>query len=845
VLDAVSAVLERLPEALNRLPEALNRLPEALNRLPEAVRARLPGGRSVAQAQASAATAVPAAILPAGIAPGPAAAAALPPIGYSELQVWAAAGGRTVRFRTDSDHFEISGAGLKLEVEPGKWLAVPPRLALPAAGDQPAIRVEKPDAAFSIDGGPPVPWNAIADALPPAGLDLLGDADLLLRLGVLTAEQASKALEQARPDEPLDMALSRLGMVSLDTWVDAMIGRSFIPPSSARPFGDRLGMRLLARRAITQGQLKKALETQAADPGPHRPLGQVLGVAPGVLDAALESQAKVAPMVAEADGLGEVLIRWGCVSRTDWLRAQRAGADPAQALVKAGKLLPSHVLRAKAYREALVRHLTVRSVRLGRVLLEATRDLGNGVGSGTGIGTGIGNGIGIGIGNGIGIGIGIGPCLAPDTLAKALAWQVDQHMPLAELLVLHRLIGPGDAARAIGEQAATYRRLAEAGLPPLEVRRPVSVQPAGPQRPRRRFPREYAALAGFGVFMLVYAIAYNQRLAGRDFGWLNAFFPRAAAPASVYRPPGGEVHGVSLSKGATGPITVERVDRLDLPLRGPLARLEPGQTTAGAIHDPQNLDGTGPAGTPGPGTGAGAGETFAPPTIPVEAIGTPNPANQETAASPAGLVQAVPSLGPQRRFPAPTFGDQTRDGPDRQASFPPMTGGKVPALGRDKRFSYPMERPLVLATPPPPTPEPGDEPAAMKKFRADLARLRAAEVRHRRTGQTLRAEGREADAQRALALAETVRRSQSVFRVRIGEAYYRAGDRVAAASELRGAAHDDPTFALPHYFLGTISKERGDRPGAVTSWRHYLELAPEGEYAREAREGLAGFGEKP
>ncbi|MBM3275048.1 MAG: hypothetical protein FJZ00_07835, partial [Candidatus Sericytochromatia bacterium] len=775
-------------------------------------------------------------------------------------------------FRTGSDHFEISGSGLKLEVEPGKWLAVPPRLALPAEGDQAVIRLDRlraltadagdpalthgnprmgdsravpGEAAFSIDGGPPVPWNAIVDALPPAGLDLLGDAGLLLRLGLLTAEQASKALEQARPDEPLDMALSRLGMVSLDTWVDAVIGRSFIPSSSARPFGDRLGMRLLARRAITQGQLKKALEAQAADPGPHRPLGQLLGVAPGVLDAALESQAKSAPMVAEADGLGEVLIRWGCVSRTDWLRAQRAGADPAQALVKAGKLLPSHVLRAKAYREALVRHLTVRSVRLGHILLERpSGDTEIGGGSGHGSSSGHGSGSGHGSSSGHGHSPSRGQGLDRATLAKALAWQVDQHMPLAELLVLHRLIGPGDAARTIGEQAAQYRHLAEAGLPPLEVRRPEPARVGVPQRPRRRFPREYAALAAFGVFMLVYAIAYNQRLAGRDFGWLNAFFPRTPAPAAVYRPPGGEVHGVSLSRGATGPITVERVDRLDLPLRGPLARLEPGQTTAGAIQPAQNLDEAGPAGTPGPGTGARPGETFAPPAIPVAAIGTPNPATPEAAASAEGLAQIVPSLGPQRRFPAPAFGDRTREAAHQEASFPPMEGGKVPGLGRDKRFSYPMERPLVLATPPPPTPEPGDEPAAMKKFRADLARLRTAEARHRRTGQTLRAEGREADAQRALALAETVRRSQSVFRVRIGEAYYRAGDRVAAASELRGAAHDDPTFALPHYFLGSIARDRGDRAGAVAAWRHYLALAPEGEYAPEAREGLAAYGEK-
>lgn len=216
----------------------------------------------------------------------------------------------------------------------------------------------------------------------------------------------------------------------------------------------------------------------------------------------------------------------------------------------------------------------------------------------------------------------------------------------------------------------------------------------------------------------------------------------------------------------------------------------------------------------------------------------------------------MPTLGPPRHSIAAT--------PGAREPVEPLTPPRFPAWSRPTLsvstgdpYSYPMEKPVGLATPPSSAPpaarssRPGEsrasdpgEPAVMRRFRADLARLRAAEALHRQRGRDFRQGGQEDAARRELALAENVRRSQAVFRARIGEAYYRVGDLVAAAAELKGAVHDDPGFALPHYYLAAIARAQGKRAEAIAQFRQYLELAPDGEFAPEARKALIDHGEK-
>jgi len=725
-----------------------------------------------------------------------------PALAIADLQAWAASNGRSVRFQHGPDRYELSAKGLRMDAGEGRWEAVSPRLAFPAEDELPYLTADRLGplantetpygAVFMLDDGPPVAWDAVAAHVPPGDQGLLGETGQLLRLGLLTADQVAAALDQARPAEALDQAIARLGLADLGVWIDGLVGRTHVPPPASRSFADRVGMRLLTMGAITQGQLKEALARQA-EGGTHHPVGVLLGIPETRLGPVLAGQPALHPQFAEADGLGEVLIRWGCVSRSDWLAARRAGAAPEQALVRSGKLLSSHVTRAQAYRESLAIHLAARTFRLGQILVARG--------------------------------------LATETLAKALAWQVDQPLHLAELMILHRLLGPAEAARALGEQARKYRQAAEAGLPPLEVRRsPQPVALPGRAGPRRRFPREAILLGVAGGFALAYAVASGYRWSGTDYGWLNAFFP--PPPPAPARPPGGAVHEVSEARGKAGPVAVQAVERLDLPIGRPPA---PGPATAaflaGKAPDfrPEYIPGS-----PAPGsvpTLAGAtsdarllGQAPLSQALPVPgALRTPEPG-------------AVGTLAPRPRSGAPSFARELHSATIAQPTF-----GTLHASPGAARFAYPMEGPLVLPTPAP-RPGPKDEPSVMRRFRADLARLLADEARHRNRGRTLRAAGRDSEAQLALAAAENVRRSQAVFRARIGEAHFRDGDLVAAAAELRGAAHDDPSFALPHYYLGEIAAARQDPGKADAAFKEYLRLAPEGEFAPAARSALARLG---
>jgi len=65
-----------------------------------------------------------------------------------------------------------------------------------------------------------------------------------------------------------------------------------------------------------------------------------------------------------------------------------------------------------------------------------------------------------------------------------------------------------------------------------------------------------------------------------------------------------------------------------------------------------------------------------------------------------------------------------------------------------------------------------------------------------------------------------------------------AGDDDAAAPLLEQALRQDQGFALAQYQYGLILFRRGDVPGAIARLETYLKLAPNGEFAADARDFL-------
>lgn len=65
------------------------------------------------------------------------------------------------------------------------------------------------------------------------------------------------------------------------------------------------------------------------------------------------------------------------------------------------------------------------------------------------------------------------------------------------------------------------------------------------------------------------------------------------------------------------------------------------------------------------------------------------------------------------------------------------------------------------------------------------------------------------------------------------------GETAEAQSELVRVTQDAPTDATAHYMLAVLSRDAlNDTAAAETSFRRYLELAPEGEHAMEARSAV-------
>jgi len=332
--------------------------------------------------------------------------------------------------------------------------------------------------------------DADTRALAAQGRASLGRQTLTLETrvmatGTVSPAQLARARFEVRDGETALSWLIRQDAIPFDKVIDAGLAGKTLPP--ARASRDRLGMRLLAERRITQGDLKQALSQQALR---LRPLGEILvqefGLSPSDLTHVLQSQGPLPTRFGAADAPAALLIRWGALRREHWDAAVGQGARAFEVLSANGQVLASNVRRADTYRKLKSRLMAEGRFRLGELLIAKA-------------------------------------VIDRDVLAKALAWQVDQPYPLGELLIRRRLASAEQVVEGLIEQARRHDDTTEAMLPPVEQPPPPAPElpEATPQPPTRR----RLLLIGLAGLTLVGAVAFATRYSRGDFAWLAAFVP--------------------------------------------------------------------------------------------------------------------------------------------------------------------------------------------------------------------------------------------------------------------------------------------------------------------------------
>lgn len=589
----------------------------------------------------------------------------------------------------------------------------------------------------------------------------------LVRAGLMTDDELRRAIEARRPDEtPLSAVLRTTG-VRFSDLVTVRFGAKGLAPSFERPFADRLGMRLVAAKAITQFQLKQALMAQAHA---QRPLGRIMAESQGVSEAALKEAAQShgppAPKLTESDSLGATLVRWGLITPQQWQSVLLAKRSPAETLVAQHLCNREHLMRVQAYQKAKLAALAERRHRLGEVL------------------------------------VGLGS-LEGETLAKMLACQVDQPFMFGELLVMQRACSPEAVLEGLAEQQRLYRVDAEEFLPPLEPMQPPE-PPKELEAPATRPDRRRVWAIALGVAALLgYAAWYGLRYGGNDYGWLAMFRQPPSREQRDAKGRIGELKGGS-QQGAGPRDPGSRFDPLEIPENGRQgARMEAPPATR---YDPFAQDGA--------------------PT-------TPN-----LNAPMAELSPGVPSDAELQA--EASFGDPTVRG---NATYPMQGraefGGERYAMGTadaPRAQGDPMRRPEG------PQARTGPEGPSAERLSPQGVRygMRGAEGARDVTppakvlGTPIARVGNQTlEAQQALD-EETVSQSSSIFRFRLGQAFFAQGKLESARQEFMAARAADPKNPLPLYYLGRLSEQRGARASARTYYRQYLDEAPGGEFSGEA-----------
>lgn len=603
----------------------------------------------------------------------------------------------------------------------------------------------------------------------------------LIRSGYLTEQDLARAVEQRRPEETPLAAVLRTANVRFADLVSVRFGAHGMQPGFERPFGDRLGMRLVAAKAITQFQLKQAMMAQAQA---MRPLGRILVEQFGVSEAAVReaalSHAPPASKLTEADSLGATLIRWGLVTAQQWQGVLKAGRSPAETLVAQHLCNRDHLLRVQAYQKAKLAALAERRHRLGDML------------------------------------VGLGS-LDRETLSKMLACQIDQPFMFGELLVMQRACSPEAVLEGLAEQQRRYTEDAEAFLPPLEpVQPPEPVAALTEKAPTSPDRRRRLALFGAAAALLAFAAWYGTRFAGNDYGWLALLRPRSAEEQV-----GGQGRIGELRGGAEDPEGPQAPNSRFDPLNVPETQVDVGRTGAQMEGGPRE-----------------AYEPFARDGAPT----TPNTLVQSSELAPgaaprAGFQPEVPFEGDAAVRSNVTYPMQAgeRVGSDRYATLP---AGDAEAQGDPMRRA---EGPQGRTGAPARTAERvGPQGARYGMGTAEggqaltpPARVPGAPV--------ARVGNRNMEARNELDDA-TVNQSSSIFRFRLGQAYFAQGKYESARQEFLAARAADAKNPLPLYFLGRLSEQRGSSEAARLYYRQYLQQAPGGEFSGEARTRLRSLG---
>ncbi len=604
----------------------------------------------------------------------------------------------------------------------------------------------------------------------------------LIHAGHLTEPDLQRAAAARRADETPLAAVLRTTSVRFSDLVGVRFSAIALNPSFERPYIDRLGMRLVASKTITQFQLKQALMAQART---VRPLGRILVESFGISEAAVREAAQAhtppAPKLTDADSLGATLIRWGLITPRQWQQVLQAGRSPAETLVAQHLANRDHLLRVQAYQKAKLAAQAERRHRLGDVLVE----LGH---------------------------------MDRDALAKMLACQVDQPFMFGELLVMQRVCSPEAVLEGLAEQQRLYIEDAEAFLPPLEPVQPpepvAALEAEVKPRPDRR--RQWA-MAAAAAALLGYGAWYGLRYAGNDYGWLGLFRQPGAESRSDRTGAMGELRG-----GAEEPDGPEAPNSRFDPLNVPETQVEVGRTGA-------QMEGTPPEpyepfardGAPTTPNMLVQGSELAPGISPKSGLQpeVPFDGGGNARSGVSYPMQAGETVRGDRYAMSPSEGEQAQGDPMRRAEGPQ---GRTGAPERTAQRVGPQGVRYGMGT------------AEGNQALTPPAKVPGAPV--------ARIGNRQLEAQNELDDA-TVNQSSSIFRFRLGQAYFAQGKYDSARQEFLAARAADLKNPLPLYFLGRLSEQRGTADAARLYYRQYLQQAPSGEFSGEARTRLRSLGD--
>lgn len=591
--------------------------------------------------------------------------------------------------------------------------------------------------------------------------------EALLHAGTISELDRTRATEALRGGETLLSALLRVSPLRFADIVALHFGSMGLPSNAERSLNDRLGARLIAAKALTQFQLKQALMAQVDQ---SQPLGRLLqeahGVTAGAIEAAVSAQEPLRPRLPEADRLGPLLIRWGILTPEQWRGVLAAGRNPAETLVAQHLCNREHLQRAHVYMQEKRALLLRRRHRLGEVLVSTGG-------------------------------------LDRETLAKALACQVDQPFMLGELLVMQRYCSPEAVIEGLAEQQRRYDADVGALLPPITPVRPPDVPTPEPEQEEAPKPdrRRVLAIAVAVTVIIGSATWYGMRFGQGDYGWLGMFRrPGQAARSTSSSQPGDVLGGSAGAPEDQGPAS--RYDDLTIPGAQPSPQGASASMEAadGVRYDPFADDGA--------------------PNTP-NALPPMSELPREGARGEGAFGALSGSNDPQAPNAYPMTG--TSGAQSKRYQMGGMNGELAPAL-------LEPQQPLTGASSP-------RDPALVPRLATDP-------MQAQRTGATftapanvppppVEASGKKMTTPTSDLDERTINRSGAVFHYRLGQAHFAQGRAAAARQEFMAALATDPGNPLPFYYLGRLEEASGRKAEARQAYERYLARTPNGEFRDE------------